>query len=82
MKLSEMRLNKHLTQRKSANFLNVSQQNVSQWENGLRKPDYKLLKPMSELYNCTIEDLINAINETSMLGVEPERGSPGKPSSA
>lgn len=65
MKITELRIKNKLTQKQVADIFEISQQNVSQWETGLRKPDYKLLKPLSKLYNCTVEDLINAINEPS-----------------
>ena len=47
-----------ISQVELANFLFVSQQNVSQYENGIREPSISCLVKLSEKFNCTIDELV------------------------
>ena len=59
--LSQLRKNIGLTQEEASNKLGIKQNTLSQYENGKRKPGYKTLIDMSNLYNKSLEELINYI---------------------
>ena len=45
------------TQQQVAEVVNVSQQAVAMWENGLTKPRADLLPRLAALFHCTIDEL-------------------------
>ena len=53
-----MRKKMNLTQEKVAEKLNVAKNTLSQWENGKREPDFKTLKILAKLYQCSIDELL------------------------
>lgn len=59
IKLRELRKQHNFSQQELADLLHVSRQAVSRWETGKAEPDIATLKGISELYNLTIDDLIN-----------------------
>lgn len=61
--LKKIRLNTNYTQRDVAEKLGVTQGAVSQWELNSCKPDYKYLPDLAKIYECTLEDIIKAINQ-------------------
>lgn len=52
-----------LTQIQLAEAIGVTQANVSIWENGKSLPTADKLKKISEILNCSIEDLFKKENE-------------------
>lgn len=58
MSIKLKRKNSNLSQVELAEKIGVKQNTISQWENGLRKPDLCSLKKLSEALNCTIDELI------------------------
>ena len=62
--ISTIRKEKGLTQEELGNLLGVSSKTISKWEcaNGL--PDITILKKISELFEITIEELLNGEVET------------------
>lgn len=62
LKLSEQirkrRKAKGLTQSELATKLGVQTTTVSMWETGLRTPNIKTLMRLSEVLNCTLNDLL------------------------
>lgn len=48
----------NLTQEQVAEKLSVSNKTVSRWENGKGFPDVSLLKPLSELLNVSVNELL------------------------
>lgn len=58
-KLQELRANSKLSQEKLAELVGVSRQAVSKWENGLSYPDTRNLICLSEIFNVSIDELIN-----------------------
>lgn len=58
-KLQELRANSKLSQEKLAELVGVSRQAVSKWENGLSYPDTRNLIRLSEIFNVSIDELIN-----------------------
>lgn len=66
------RKEKGLTQSDLASLLNVSNKAVSKWENGYSLPDYSLLIPLCEIFECSVNDLLggeksNNLNEVNTI---------------
>lgn len=57
--IAECRKNKRLTQSELAEKLGVTDKSISNWENGRNMPDLSLFKPLCELLNISINDLIS-----------------------
>ena len=56
--ISEMRKQNNYSQLTLSVELGVSQQTVSHWETGVREPPLKYLIMMSNLFGCTIDELV------------------------
>lgn len=57
MKIRQLRLKKHWSQKHLADKLNVSQQTVAKWENKKSFPRSELLPELAKILNCKIEEL-------------------------
>ena len=57
--IAMLRKDKKITQQELANMLNVTDRAVSHWENGRRLPDISLFKPICEIFNITVNELIS-----------------------
>lgn len=57
-KLKSLRKSKNISQEKLAEYLNVSFQAVSKWENGNTYPDITLLPDIARFYGITIDELL------------------------
>lgn len=66
MKLAELRKQRGLSQKQLADALNCSQNIISQYENGNRKPSMTQLQKISAYFGISIDELID---ETAPLGV-------------
>ena len=55
-KLKEIRMQNGLTQKEVAEYLCISPQSISKWENGEATPSIEFLPKLSELFNCSIYD--------------------------
>lgn len=60
--LNPARLRKRigLTQRQVAQALDVRESTVSEWERGLSAPRLRLVKQMLNVYQCSLDELIEA----------------------
>lgn len=58
MRLKEIRESRGLTQDQIAKELCVTRQAISRWENGKTQPDIQSLTKLSEIYNCSIDELV------------------------
>ena len=56
--LKMLRKKSNLTQSDIADFLQISRQSVSKWEMGISLPSLIFLEPLSEILNCSIEELL------------------------
>lgn len=56
--IAEIRKRNNYSQSALAKELCVSQQTVSHWENGVRAPSIDKLIIMSDLFGCTIDELV------------------------
>lgn len=63
VKIKELRKRNDITQEKLAEYLNISFQAISKWENGTSLPDIGLLKPLSSFFGVSIDYLLD--NENS-----------------
>ena len=59
-KLKELRKAKKVSQEKLAEYLGVSYQAVSKWENGITSPDISLLPYISRYFGITVDELLQA----------------------
>ena len=62
-KIKELRKAQDVTQEKLADYLNISYQAVSKWENGLALPDITLLPKLANFFGVTADELLS-INPT------------------
>lgn len=58
-KIKELRKAQNVTQEKLADYLNVSAQAVSKWENGLTLPDITLLPKLADFFGVSADELLN-----------------------
>ncbi|WMM23949.1 helix-turn-helix domain-containing protein [Tissierella sp. MB52-C2] len=56
--IAELRKNKGVTQSELADFLGVSFQSVSKWENGITMPDILLLPKISEYFKVSVDEVL------------------------
>lgn len=63
-----------LTQKELGKALGVSQATVSAWEVGRNEPDYKVLRDIARMLNCSIEYLMGYTAKKTAAGVPPEPG--------
>lgn len=57
-KLKELRKAKNVSQEKLAEYLGISFQAVSKWENGVTSPDILLLPDIARYYGITVDELL------------------------
>ncbi len=57
-KLKELRKSKSVSQEKIAEYLGVSFQAVSKWENGITSPDITLLPDIARYFGITVDELL------------------------
>ena len=58
-KIKMLRIANQLSQESLASLLDISRQSVSKWEQGISNPSSEKLIRVSELFNISIEDLLN-----------------------
>lgn len=59
--IHKYRIAKGFSQLELSKLLNVSQNTISQWESGARKPDIVMLKKLAHILGCTADDLLEPI---------------------
>ena len=57
--LVRLRKQNGLTQEEIAEFLHISRQSVSKWELGLTEPSLGDIKRLSQILNCSVEELVS-----------------------
>lgn len=67
--LTELRNNSDLTQRYVAHELDVTDKAVSKWENGKSKPSIDELKKLANLYDVSINDLIDNYDDDRNVNI-------------
>lgn len=74
-KIKQLRNAQDVTQEKLADYLNISYQAVSKWENGLALPDITLLPKLANFFGVSADELLNlktSENETELRKYEKE----------
>ncbi len=74
-KIKELRKAHDVTQEKLADYLNISYQAVSKWENGFALPDITLLPKLANFFGVSTDELLNlktSENETELRKYEKE----------
>lgn len=74
-KIKELRKAQDITQDKLAEYLNISYQAVSKWENGLALPDITLLPKLANFFGVSTDELLDlkaSENETELRKYEKE----------
>lgn len=66
-RLKKLRESRSLTQDELAEALGVSKQAVSQYERGVRRPDYETLSAICDLFNVSSDFLLGNSNRTTRL---------------
>ncbi len=68
-KLKELRSKRNVSQEKLAQYLNVSFQAVSKWENGNSYPDITLLPDIARFFGITVDELlcVEKLNEDQLF---------------
>lgn len=62
-KLKNKRLACNFSQRYVAEYLNISPQSISKWENGSALPSIEFLPLLAECFDCSIDDFFKEHNE-------------------
>ena len=65
----KLRKDKKMTQQELADILNVTDRAISHWENGRSIPDISLFKPICEVFDISVNELISGerINKDKLL---------------
>lgn len=69
-KIKSLRLKKAVTQEQLANYLNISAQSVSKWENEISLPDLTLLPDISVYFGVTIDELFDITEQVRFERIE------------
>ena len=65
MNIKNLRLQNNLSQQQLANILNIKQNTLSNYENGITQPDLDLIVKISDYFGCSIDYLLgHRLNET------------------
>ena len=72
-KLAVKRKQNNLSQEQFADTLGVSRQAVSKWESGTSYPDMDKIIKMTQILNCTLEDLL----DDGTIGKNRRKENPG-----
>lgn len=70
--LKRLRLKNKYTQEDIAEKLNVSRQSVAKWKNGESNPDITKCKLLAELFDITLDDLVESITEIRNTNINPK----------
>lgn len=74
-RIKELRRSKDITQEEFAEYLGVSYQSVSRWENGVCYPDIEMLPEIAVYFGVSVDDLLGvnrAENEKEILSIIEE----------
>lgn len=69
-RIKSLRLQKSVTQEKLAEYLSISAQAVSKWENDITTPDIQLLPELSAYFGVTIDELFALADKTHIERIQ------------
>lgn len=58
IRLKELRLSKHITQKEISNYLNIAENSYQRYELGTREPKLSIMIQISDYYNVSIDYLV------------------------
>ena len=58
LRLKELRIKRNISQVRLAMDLNISQNTVSRYENGIREADYDMLITLADYFNVSVDYLL------------------------
>lgn len=62
--LTELRLEKNLSQQELSDIVGITPQAISKWERGESIPDISILEQLSEIYNISINEIISGTRKS------------------
>ena len=71
--IASIRKEKNLTQAQLGEKLGVTDKTISKWENGMYMPDLSLLKPLSEILEVSIYELLDG-EKAKVTNIEKSKG--------
>ncbi|EOR21156.1 hypothetical protein A500_14208 [Clostridium sartagoforme AAU1] len=72
MNLKKLRYRNKYTQEEVADKIGVSRQAVAKWENGTTVPDINNCLSLSELYQVSLDDLVNYSDDREGIDIQPK----------
>ncbi len=69
-KIKELRLGRSMTQEQLADYLSVSAQCISKWENNVTTPDIQMLPLISAFFGVTIDELFNLSDDDYLCRID------------
>lgn len=69
-RLKEIRKERNLTQKEFAEKLNISQQAISQYENGDREPKLETWQKLADFFNVPVDYLLGISKDSSTLTID------------
>ena len=67
MRLKELRKKRRMTQQRLAIELNMTQNSISRYENGVREADYQTLIKFADFFNVSIDYLLERSDNPKFL---------------
>lgn len=67
MRLKELRKSKNISQLKLAIDLNMNQNSISRYENGVREADYSTLIAFADYFGVSVDYLLERTNNPTFL---------------
>ncbi len=67
MRLKELRKSKNISQLKLAIDLNMNQNSISRYENGVREADYSTLITFADYFGVSVDYLLERTNNPTFL---------------
>ena len=67
MRLKELRISRGISQLKLALDLNMNQNSISRYENGVRQADYETLIAFADYFNVSIDYLLERTDNPTFL---------------
>lgn len=62
MSLKDIRKSKKITQEQLSKMIGVSQQSISFYEKGTKKPSYKIIVKMSKALCCSVSEIFDSLS--------------------
>lgn len=71
-RLRELRMQNGMSQKEFADIFHASQNTISQWENGTRKPSYEVAEEIASFFGVSVDYLLGNTDEPRTLDQQLE----------